>query len=93
MAPNAEPGDGVLNYCIAGQVKSSRIFPLMLRFMKGTQEGHPAIRIGTFRRMQVAALERALPAHADGETLCVDAKELDIEILPAQIDLLCQKKT
>jgi diacylglycerol kinase (ATP) len=91
MAPEGDPGDGSLNYCIAGQVSRRRIFPLMLKFMKGTQMSHPAIRAGLFRRMKVTSLEGALPAHADGETLCIDGKELSIEILPSQIEIVCRK--
>jgi diacylglycerol kinase family enzyme len=88
MAPQGDPGDGSLNYCIAGQVGKRRIVPLILRFMKGTQFSHPAIRAGLFKRMKVTALETALPAHADGETLCVEGTELLIEILPSQLDLM-----
>jgi len=88
MAPDGDPGDGSLNYCIAGRVGKRRIFPLILRFMKGSQMSHPAIRAGLFRRMKVRALEGALPAHADGETLCVDGAELLIEVLPSQLDVI-----
>jgi diacylglycerol kinase (ATP) len=88
MAPDGDPGDGSLNYCIAGDVGKRRILPLILRFMKGSQMSHPAIRAGRFRRMKVSALEGALPAHADGETLCVDGTELVIEVLPSQLDVI-----
>lgn len=88
MAPEGNPADGSLNYCIAGQVGKRRIIPLILRFMKGTQFSHPAIRTGLFKRMRVTALEGALPAHADGETLCVEGTELLIEILPSQLDIV-----
>jgi hypothetical protein len=36
----------------------------------------------------VTALEGALPAHADGETLCVEGKELNLEIVPARLELV-----
>jgi diacylglycerol kinase (ATP) len=88
MAPEGDPGDGSLNYCIAGQVGKLRIVPLILRVMKGTQFSHSAIRAGLFKRMKVTAQEGSLPAHADGETLCVDGTELLIEILPSQLDIL-----
>jgi diacylglycerol kinase (ATP) len=88
MAPEGDPGDGSLNYCIAGQVNKKRIVPLILRFMKGTQFSHPAIRAGLFKRMKVISMEGALPAHADGETLCVEGTELLIELLPSQLDIV-----
>jgi diacylglycerol kinase (ATP) len=88
MAPEGDPGDGRLNYCIAAGIRRRRLLPLLLRFMKGNQAGHPAIRMGTFRKISVTALEGALPAHADGETLCVEGTELEIEILPSALDII-----
>ena len=88
MAPDGDPGDGMLDSCIAGQVEKRRIVPLILRFMKGTQFSHPAIRSQKFRRMKVTALEGALPAHADGETLCIEGTDLLIEILPSRLDVV-----
>jgi diacylglycerol kinase family enzyme len=87
MAPGADPGDGLLDFCIAGQVRRSKILPLMLRFLKGTQASHPAIRTGRFRSMRVTALEGVLPAHADGETLCVEGQTLAVEVLPSGMDV------
>ncbi len=88
MAPEGDPGDGCLNYCIAAGIRRRRLLPLMLKFMKGAQAGHPAIKMGTFRKIAVTALEGALPAHADGETLCVDGTALEVEILPSALDII-----
>ena len=64
------------------------IFKLMLRFMKGTQQGHPAVQFKRSRRVVVSALNGALPAHADGETMAVDANTLEMEILPGALNLV-----
>lgn len=88
MAPQASPEDGLFDLCIAGQVSRAQIFLLIGRFMAGTQASHRAIRTARSRTVRVSALEGVLPAHADGETLCVDGKELALELLPRQIDLL-----
>jgi len=89
MAPHAEPDDGFFDLCIASEVGKIRVFGLFPRFMKGTQEGHKAIHTGRTKRITVTAKTGVLPAHADGETLCVDGKQLTIEILPKQIDVVC----
>jgi diacylglycerol kinase (ATP) len=91
MAPAADPGDGFLDYCIAGHIRRRKILPLMMRFLKGTQASHPAISMGRFKTLRATALDGALPAHADGETLCTDGTELSIEILPARMDMLVPK--
>ena len=89
MAPNALVDDGLFDLCLAGHVSRLRIFPLMPRFMTGTQAGHKAIRTGRTRAITVTAIEGILPAHADGETLCVDGTQLVMEILPKQVEVVC----
>lgn len=89
MAPGASPDDGELDFCIVEEVSRRRIFALIPRFMKGNQETHPAISMGRGRRVRVSAVEGVLPAHADGETLCREGARLELEVLSAQIDVIC----
>jgi diacylglycerol kinase (ATP) len=90
MAPQAVPDDGLFDLCIASEVGKVKIFGLIPRFMKGTQAGHKAIKTGRTAKISVTAMEGVLPAHSDGETLCVDGKRLDLEILPKQIEIICE---
>ena len=90
MAPEASPADGLLDLCIARQVSRGRIFALIPHFLKGDQATQEPIRTARARQVQVIALAGALPAHADGETLCVAGEQLSIELLPAQLELICQ---
>jgi diacylglycerol kinase (ATP) len=88
MAPDGKPDDGVFNLCIARQVSRPRIFGLMLKFMKGTQFAHPAISDGQTTHISVTAIEGSLPAHADGETLCLEGQKLEIEIIPNALEII-----
>ncbi len=88
MAPDGKPDDGVFDLCIAAQVSRMGVLRLMPRFMKGTQGSHPAITMERAKRVSIIAVEGSLPAHADGETICTAGERLDIEILPAQVDIL-----
>jgi len=88
MAPDGKPDDGVFNLCIARQVSRPRIFALMLKFMKGTQFEHPTISDGQTARIVVTALEGTLPAHADGETLCLEGKKLEMTIVPDALEIV-----
>ncbi len=90
MAPDASPADGLLDLCIAGQVSRGRILALIPHFLKGDQNKQASITTARARQVRVTALEGVLPAHADGETLCVQGKQLAIELLPAQLELICQ---
>lgn len=88
MAPEAEMDDGHFDICIADQVSRMRIATLIPHFLKGTQATQDPIHISTAKRLSVQALEGSLPAHADGETICVDGENLDIEILPNHLGFI-----
>jgi diacylglycerol kinase family enzyme len=90
MAPDSSNGDMQLDLCIAKQVSRGRILTLIPHFLKGTQATQEEIITFRASRVEVTAIEGVLPAHADGETLCTQGKQLSIELLPAQIDLICQ---
>jgi len=88
MAPESRVDDGLLDLCLAEQVSRARIFVLIFHFMRGTQAGKKPITTGRARRVVVTAVEGVLPAHADGETLCVDGRELAVDVLPQQLQFI-----
>jgi diacylglycerol kinase (ATP) len=88
MAPDGKSDDGMFDLCIARQVSRPRIFTLMLKFMKGNQFKHSAISGGRTQRIVVTAVEGALPAHADGETLCTEGTRLEMEIVPNALQIV-----
>ena len=90
MAPHASPQDGLLDLCIASQVSRMRIFAMIPHFLRGTQETQKPIHTARARRVTVSALQGVLPAHADGETLCERGQSLSIELLPQQLEVICQ---
>jgi len=88
MAPQGQPDDGLFDLCIARQVSRARVLGLIPHFMRGSQSTQEPIRTGRTRQVVVTAVEGVLPAHADGETLCVDGKRLEMELLPHQIEVI-----
>lgn len=90
MAPDSSNGDGLLDLCIARQVSRGRIITLIPHFLKGTQATQEPIIIARAKRVEVTAIEGVLPAHADGETVCTQGKQLTIELLSSRLDLICQ---
>jgi diacylglycerol kinase (ATP) len=91
MAPTALTDDGLFDLCIAGEAGHLRVLSLIFHFMKGTQVGKKCIEMTQASRLSVKALEGTLPAHADGETLCVEGKHLELELLSKQIEVLCER--
>jgi YegS/Rv2252/BmrU family lipid kinase len=89
MAPHGDPGDGLFNLCIVEQVSRLQIFGLIPRFLQGTQGTHPAVQFKQSRRLKATALAGGvLPTHADGETISTEGKELEVEILPGQLEII-----
>jgi len=88
MAPDANPDDGLLDLCIAGQLSRIGILTMIPRFIKGTQATHPQIKTGRASKVHVVAINGILPTHADGETICIAGKELYIDIIKQPINIL-----
>lgn len=89
MAPHSRPDDGLFDLCIAEQASKLRIFQLIPMFIQGRQEGQPEIKMRRARQVRVTALEGDFPAHADGETLCTNGKELMVELHAGELEVVC----
>ncbi len=88
MTPESLSNDGQFDLCIAGDVSRFEIFKVMLRFMQGTQKGHPAIQFRRSKHVTITAINGSLPAHADGETIALNADRLEMEVIPHSIELV-----
>ncbi len=90
MAPRGRPDDRFFDLCIARKVSRARIFTLIPHFMNGTQATQPEITTARASHVVVTALEGSLPAHGDGETLCVEGKQLSMQLLPGQLEFITE---
>ena len=90
-APHARPDDGWLDLVLAQQVGRLTMLSLVGRYMRGTQLSHPKIEAMHARRISVQA-EGGLNSHADGEVFMIDGQALQFEILPQQIDVICDQE-
>ncbi len=88
MAPNGNMDDGQLDLCIASEASRLRLFQLIPYFLKGTQEGQPEIQMKRAKSIVITALKGKLPAHADGEMLCVEGDEISVELLPHAMEIV-----
>jgi YegS/Rv2252/BmrU family lipid kinase len=89
MAPDGNPHDNTFDLCCVKHVGKLGTFPLIGRFMKGTQSSHPAVQFFQSKKVVVTALQGSIPAHADGETVCTAGKEVIVEMIPDALDLVC----
>ena len=93
MAPNSQPDDGHFDICLVNQI--SRIATLLLvpKFFSGSQYLHPAVQYYYPGKIHVSTIEGTIPAHADGETLCVTGDELEIELLPQALEIITPEES
>ena len=90
-APEAQLGDGLFDLCIAEEVTRRRIFSLIPYFLKGTQGTQKEITMGQASRISITAVD-VLLAQTDGEILCVDGNQLEIEMFSKQLEVVCLPK-
>ena len=88
LAPEGKIYDGCFDLTLVREVNQLAIFALLFKFMGGTQAGHPAVHTHQAKNIKVTALKGVLPAHGDGETLCIDGTQINLEIIPQALEVL-----
>ena len=89
MAPEGALDDGLFDLCVGTEISRLGIFKLIPHFMQGTQASQDAVWTRRAGKVVVTAVDGVLPAHADGETLCVQGQRLELDLLPAQLEIVC----
>ncbi len=87
-APHSRYDDELFDLCVAADVTKPQMFALIPRFLKGTQARHPAIQMARSHKVRVTARKGALAAHADGELISRACQQLELEILPRQLQMV-----
>jgi len=82
MTPFSRPDDGLFDLCIGQKMSQLEMLSFVPRFMKGTQVGDPRVIMTRSRRVRVKVEEGTQVVHADGETLALDVRELDLGVVP-----------
>jgi diacylglycerol kinase family enzyme len=92
MAPRARLNDGLFDICTIGSVKSRyRILQVVLSYASGSQERLAECAMTKAATFHLRALEGGLAAHADGETLCYDGKDLELGCVPKALKLIGER--
>jgi diacylglycerol kinase (ATP) len=92
MAPDGEIDDGWFDLTIVDQVSRPTMFALIYRVLQGSQADHPAVKSVPAKKISVSGQEGALPAHADGETLCETGQTLEMEIMVQALQVIVPGK-
>lgn len=88
IAPDASISDGVLDLVIADHVTRRKAMRLIPKVMRGEHLDDPAVRYVQTTRVRISS-KVALPVQIDGELIEGGLSELEIEVLPKRLRLIC----
>lgn len=88
MTPFSRPDDGFFDLCIGAKMSQLEMLSFVPRFMKGTQVGDPRVTMARSRRVRVTVQEGTQVVHADGETLALGVRKLDLEVIPQRLQVV-----
>ncbi|MDZ7705708.1 MAG: diacylglycerol kinase family protein [Trueperaceae bacterium] len=83
FAPDADPGDGLLDVVVAGALTRREVIALFPRLFRGTLRAHPKVRWVRGRQVEVD-WHRPQPLHIDGEPL-EPLRHLSVTLCPAAV--------
>jgi YegS/Rv2252/BmrU family lipid kinase len=86
VAPGAALDDGLLELVVADAMSRLGVLGLVPKVLQGNHLDHPAVSHHRVRRVTVRS-EEPLVVHADGEILALDAREVEVEMLPAALSV------
>lgn len=92
MAPDAINNDGLFDLCVVEHQNRRKLIKAIIHYTKGTQRGLPGISMDQSADFSLKALKGGMIVHADGETICVEGKQLEIKCIPGPIRIICHRK-
>ena len=84
LAPNGDPGDGLLDVIVLEAVPRLTFLRLLPAFINGTHARSASVETCSSTRLEVE-LERAVPVQADGETIALAARRVVVELQPSAL--------
>jgi len=89
MGPNAVLDDGLLDICyVCHQKTRMGLLKIISHYMKGTQGECDGVTLSRGVKFHLQAIEGGMAAHCDGETICYEGKELEINCVPGALRLI-----
>ena len=89
MGPNAVLDDGLLDLCyVKHQEKRGKLIRIFSHYTKGTQSECEGVNMTRGKKFHLKAIEGGMAAHCDGETICYEGKELEIDCIPGALRLV-----
>jgi diacylglycerol kinase (ATP) len=87
LTPDARVDDGLLDVCLIDRTSTRRIVRLLPTAFTGDHVHAPEVTMREARRVTIRSAS-PLPVQADGEVLTVNARALDVAVLPGALRVL-----
>ena len=87
MTPKAEPDDGKLDFCFAGQMSRLKLLLLLPKTFDGSHIERPDVYYERTTRLTISC-DPSTPIQADGELFELAATQITYEALPARLKVL-----
>jgi len=88
MGPNALLNDGEFDFCTANHRSRAKLPKIILHYTKGTQHLCNGVTQARSPRFSFKAIDGGMVAHSDGETICLDGRELYVKCIPGALRLI-----
>ena len=87
LTPSALLDDGELDFCFVDKLRLDEIVRHLPKVLEGT---HTQLKQVTMGRVRTLTVESSLPipVATDGEVLATDAREVQVDVAPAALDIL-----
>jgi len=87
LTPDAVIDDGLLDFCVFDALNTGQILRNLIKVFFGTHTRMPQVNVIQTEKMNIKAVE-GIPIHADGELLDLNARELNIAVVPEALTVI-----
>lgn len=87
ITPDAKIDDGLFDVCAVDAMSKSRMLTSLVKVMKGAHLNLPGVMLRRTVEVDIRS-DQALPIHADGEVVSLDAHEIKLKILPSVLQVI-----
>ncbi len=88
LTPDARIDDGVLDVCLIQNMPTASILKNLIKVYSGKHKDDPRVDILRTNKLQISS-DKGFALHADGELVDLHLHELQVELVPSALEIIC----
>ncbi len=88
LTPDALLDDGMLDLCLIENMPKSSVIKNLMKVYSGRHKEDPRVHLYRASKIRISS-EQGMAVHADGELISLNLNEINIEVLPKAVNLIC----